>query len=84
MMQKTVNVFGTDYVLQKVTPREWIRIRSRCKDKNGNLIDETFYSEILEHIVVQPRMTIDDFEEIEELEEVMKEAITFQCTKQKK
>jgi len=78
-MQKTVKINNTDYTLQKVTPRQWLRIRQRCKDKNGLPMEENLYSEILEHIVVSPKMTIDDFEEIETLEEVMKAAINFQC-----
>lgn len=82
MRQKTVNVFGQDYVLQKIMPREWIKLRRRCKDSKGELDDEKFYSEILQHIVVNPKMTIDDFEEIEDLEEVVKEAITFQCKRE--
>ena len=82
--QKTVTIDGTDYTFQKIPPRQWLRLRQRTKDKNGNPIDENLYDEILEHIVVAPKMKIDDFEELETLEEVMKEAITFQCKREEK
>ena len=79
LAQKKVNIFDTEYTFQKVKPRAWLQIRQRTKDKHGMPIEEKLYSEILEHIVIVPKKTIDDFEEIEELEEVMKEAIRFQC-----
>lgn len=82
--QKTVTIDGTDYTLQKIPPRQWLRLRQRTKDKNGNPIDENLYDEILEHIVVAPKMKIDDFEELETLEEVVKAAITFQCKREEK
>jgi hypothetical protein len=76
-MTKVIKVFGTEYTLQKVAVREWLKMRKRCKVE-GELDDELFYDEILNHIVVNPKKSIDDFESTEELEEVMKEAITFQ------
>jgi hypothetical protein len=77
--QKKVNINSKEYTLQRVPPREWIKIRQRCKDKNGQPLEEKLYDEILTHIVVIPHMDIDDFEELEDLEAVMEAAITFQC-----
>ena len=73
-----ININGTEYELQKVPPRQWFRMRERTKNKNGLPIEEKLYSEILEHIVVSPKVTLDDFEEVEDIEELMKEAIEFQ------
>lgn len=79
MLQKTVKINGKEYMLQRVPPREWIKIRQRCKDKNGQPLEEKLYDEILTNIVVNPHLEIDDFEELEDLEAVMEAAITFQC-----
>ena len=76
--QKTVRVGQTDYTFQKLTPREWARLRDRCKDRNGNMQEETFMSEVMKHIVVQPNVTLDDFSEWADAQEVCNEAITFQ------
>ena len=76
--QKTVRVGQTDYTFQKLTPREWARLRDRCKDRNGNMQEEMFMSEVLKHIVVQPKVTLDDFSEWADAQEVCNEAITFQ------
>jgi hypothetical protein len=81
MKQKKIIIDDVEYTLQKVMPLEWLRIRERCKNKHGLPIDENLYREILEHIVIAPKKTINDFDEVEVLEELMKEAITFQCKK---
>ena len=76
--QKTVRVGQTDYTFQKLTPREWVRLRDRCKDRHGNMKEESFMSEVLQHIVVSPKVTLDDFDEWETAQEVTNAAITFQ------
>ncbi len=81
LKQKKVTVDGVSYTLQKISPREWSRMRERCKNRNGQLIEETFISEVLEHIVVQPRVTMDDFEEWVDLEDLVDQAISFQSGK---
>jgi hypothetical protein len=74
---KKVTVGDTEYTLQKIPAREWVRLRQRCT-KNGNLNEEKFIDEILEHIVVDPKKRLDDFEDYSELEEVVAEAVNFQ------
>ncbi len=76
--QKTVKIGETNYTLQKVPPREWIKLKNRARDRQGNTSEEKLYEEILEHIVVDPRQGLDDFEDWEELETLMQEAITHQ------
>ena len=78
-MDKTVQVNGTDYQLQKLPPRQWLKLRERSKNANGQPIEEKLYDEIFEHIIVSPKVKMDDFEEIEDVEDLMKEAITFQA-----
>lgn len=76
--QKTITVAGTEYILQKVTPREWARLRDRCKNRFGNVVEENFMAEILKHIVVEPKVTLDDFDEWADAQEVCNEAVRFQ------
>ena len=52
-------------------------MQNRTQDKFGNPILEKLYEEILKHIVVEPKVTIDDFK-TKELEEVAAEAMRFQ------
>lgn len=78
MEQKKVTINGTEYTLQKVTPREWLRMRDRCKNKHGQPIEERMYDEVLEHIVVHPKKKLDDFIDLQELEELVAAAIRFQ------
>lgn len=76
--QKKITVNGVEYTLQKVSPREWLRLKERCKGKNGLPIEEKTYTEVLEHIVVTPKKKLDDFEDFAEVEEVVTTAIRFQ------
>lgn len=77
-MQEKVTINGTEYTFQKVLPREWLRMRDRCKNKHGQPIEEKLYDEVLKHIVVSPKKTLDDFTDVAELEEVVEAAVRFQ------
>ena len=66
MATKTVEVNGVEYTLQKVPTNYWYKIKDRSKDKNGNPSEEKLYQEVLEHIVVNPKMKMEDFEEVED------------------
>jgi len=77
-MQEKVTINGTEYTFQKVLPREWLRMRDRCKNKHGQPIEEKLYEEVLKHIVVSPKKTLDDFTDVAELEAVVEAAVRFQ------
>ncbi|ABR46657.1 hypothetical protein Amet_4352 [Alkaliphilus metalliredigens QYMF] len=83
-MKNKITVEGVEYIFQKVTPREWLKIRERSKNKYGNSSQELLYTEVFEHVIISPKVGIDDFEEIETLEEVITAAINFQCKRQRK
>ncbi len=74
--KETIN--GTEYTLQKLPPREYLRLRDRSKNRFGNVIEETFISELLKHIVVDPKVTLDDFEEFADAQELANAAARFQ------
>ena len=78
---KKIKVDDVEYTLQKLPAREWIRLRKRCT-KGNNFDEEKFVDEILEYIVVDPKQTLDDFEDYGTLEEVVAEAVNFQSGKQ--
>lgn len=81
--QKKIKLEGVEYTLQKLPAMEALKLRSRCKDKQGNPDEIKLYGELLEHVVVIPKVTIDDFEDVADLEELMVEVIEFQYTKKK-
>lgn len=76
--QKKVTIAGVEYTLQKLPPREYTRLRARSSDRSGLLNEERYLDEVLEHIVVDPKVKLDDFEDYAAVEEVVAEATNFQ------
>jgi hypothetical protein len=68
---------GNKYTFQKVSPVAWLDIMDEVEAAQGKQ-RRTLYPKVLENIVVQPKMTLDDFEEYAELEEVVTAAVRFQ------
>lgn len=77
MMEKKVEIRGKEYTFKKIPPREWVRLKDRCKNRFGNVIEEKFLAEIFEHLVVNPKVSLDDFEDWSECQEVANAAIAF-------
>ena len=78
MKHKDVKVGETTYKLQKVPPRSWIKLKNDARDRQGRTDEEKLYDLILEHIVVEPKVDMDSFEDFAELEELVMEAVEFQ------
>lgn len=76
----TSDITGKEYVFQKVTPVAWLDAMDDVEEHKGRK-RRKLYAYVLENIVVQPKMKLDDFEESNELEEVVKAAIDFQSGK---
>lgn len=70
-------ISGKEYTLQKVPPLEWLQIMDDS-EVNGVRKRTKFYPALLENIVVQPKVTLQDFDNFAEVEELAKEAISFQ------
>lgn len=68
---------GNKYTFQKVMPSEWIDVMDEVEN-NKESQRRTLYTKTLENIVVQPKVTLDDFEDYGELEEVVQAANRFQ------
>lgn len=78
--QKKVTVNGVEYTLQKMPVREALRLRQRwgSKETASGIDDEKMADLCLENIVVMPKVKMDDFENVEDLAELIKECIDFQ------
>lgn len=78
--QKKVTVNGVEYTLQKMPVREALKLRQRwgSKETASGIDDEKMADLCLENIVVMPKVKIDDFENVEDLAELIKECIDFQ------
>lgn len=76
-MARTVTVDGITYNLQKLPVREGLELRKRSR-MGGDIDDIKFYEEILEHIVVDPKKSLDDFEDIGHLERLMEKVVEYQ------
>lgn len=81
MKQKKIAINNIEYTLQKVLPREWLKIKDRCTNRYGQPIEEKLYDEVLEHIVVAPKVKLDDFEDMAVVEELVTAATQFQLGK---
>ncbi|CAM4012780.1 hypothetical protein [Mesobacillus zeae] len=75
--QKTITVEGIDYTLQHPGSREYMRIQDRITQDNGVPSSEKTADEVFKHIVVDPKVSFDYFDENDGLEEVIKEALSF-------
>jgi hypothetical protein len=84
--QKDLKINDIDYKLQKVDNESWYDMKERATPKGKNSFSEKLLAkEVLEHIVVvPPNLTMNDFDELQDLEELVNMAIQFQCVRQPK
>jgi hypothetical protein len=70
---------GNKYTFQTVLPSKWAEIADGITDQHGKMLNAKAMPAMLENVVVQPSgLTMDDFEEWAELEEVVLAAYRFQ------
>jgi hypothetical protein len=79
MMKKKIN--GTEYTFQKLPAMEMVRLKERATDTSGNLVESLLFEELAEHVIVNPRLDLEEFEDYGELMEIMKVALDFQLSK---
>lgn len=75
--QKQVTVEGVDYTLQHPGNREFTRIQDRAQTDQGTFSLEKWADEIMKHVVVEPKVSWEYFDEHDGFDEVIKEATTF-------
>lgn len=82
-MQKTVTVAGNEYTIQKQSYRWYMETGEKHMLHNGRPSQIRLWDEYLEHVVVDPKVTVEDFYEKEELggfkalQKLMSECETF-------
>ena len=74
---KKVVIDGEEYTLQKLPVRQALELRNQWHT-NGEVDEIKMYELLLEHIVVNPKKTLDDFEDIVTLEELGQAALSYQ------
>lgn len=74
----TSEVSGTKYTFQKVAPVDWLDILDDVEGGESKGKRRRLYGQVLEHVIVQPKMELRDFEDFGEMDEVVTAAIRFQ------
>ncbi|GAC40860.1 hypothetical protein [Paenibacillus popilliae] len=75
--KKFMSKSGKEYVFQHPGVRAATKITDRVKNKHGIPSDERLAEEMLQHVVVEPKLRIDDFASYRELGEVVGAAFAF-------
>lgn len=68
---------GKKYIFQFPGIRAVTKIKDRVKNKYGIPSDERTADEMLAHVIVEPKMKIEDFDDMGEFNEVIGAAINF-------
>ncbi|MNL09987.1 hypothetical protein D3C87_1307660 [compost metagenome] len=68
---------GKSYTLQHPGVRAVSKINDAAKNKFGVVSEERLSEEMLKHVIVQPKMSIDNFTEYQEYSEVINAAYAF-------
>lgn len=68
---------GKPYVFQHPGVRMVSKINDSSKNKHGVVMEERLSEEILKHVIVNPKMKIDDFSDYQEYQEVINAAYAF-------
>lgn len=75
--QKTFEHNGTSYTLQFPGVRAVTQIRDRVKNKHGIPSDEKLSEEVFKHVIVEPKVSFDSFDNMKDYNAVVGEAINF-------
>lgn len=70
---KKVKVDGTEYTIQRLPVREAIELRSQWQES-----ELVMFEMILEHFVIEPRVSLDDFEDVITVEKLASEVLDYQ------
>ena len=74
---KKVVIDGEEYTLQKLPVRQALELRDQWQ-VDGVVDNVKMFDMALEHFVVHPKKTLDDFEDVATVEELVGEALKYQ------
>lgn len=75
--QKKVKIGEKEFTLQYPGARWYLQLQDRVKTRNNNIQQERYVDELLEHVVVDPKVTADDFRNVGHLETLINEIERF-------
>ncbi|MDY3947522.1 MAG: hypothetical protein SOZ40_06045 [Ezakiella sp.] len=75
--QKVVELRGREYTLQKIPVRRALQLRQAWADDKGGVDTIKMCELILKNVVVVPKLSIDDFDSVAELEELVAVAFNY-------
>ncbi|MEK4520014.1 hypothetical protein NSS64_32545 [Paenibacillus sp. FSL H8-0122] len=75
--KKITTKSGKEYTLQHPGVRNVTKITDRVKNKHGIPSDERLAEEMLQHVIVEPKMRLDDFDSYMEMTEIVGKAFAF-------
>lgn len=75
--KKQVEIEGTEYTLQHPGTRAYTQIQDRIQREGGKMSSEKLAEELFKHVIVEPKVDFDYFDEHDGFDEVIEEAMTF-------
>lgn len=76
-LQEKHTVAGIEYMFQFPGVKSTIELLDRSKNAFGNVVDSTYYEEIMENVIVIPKVDWDYWDTHDGLREVMAKADNF-------
>lgn len=80
-LKKKIN--GVEYTFQRLLAMDFVRMKERATNEKGQILDSAMFEELAEHVIVDPKIDLEEFDDVVELSEIMEEAISFQLSKGK-
>ncbi|AKG05814.1 hypothetical protein AAV35_012675 [Salimicrobium jeotgali] len=75
--KKEVEVEGVTYTFQHPGTRAFAQIQDRIQVEGGKMSSERMSEELFKHVIVEPKVDFDYFDEHDGYEEVITEAMSF-------
>lgn len=74
---KKIIVDGVDYSVQRLPVRQALELREQWQE--DGVVDEVkMFDLVLEHFVVNPKKTLDDFDDVVTVEQLVSEVLKYQ------
>lgn len=74
---KKITVDGVDYSVQRLPVRQALELREQWQE--DGVVDEVkMFDLVLEHFVVNPKKTLDDFDDVVTVEQLVSEVLKYQ------